>query len=357
VRWADWASADLASLRASDRLRTLVPFDGSSDLIAFASNDYLGLSSHAEVRAAAHEAIDRFGVGAAASRLIAGTRSLHLKLESAIAAWKGCQKALVFPSGFAANLGVLATLGTADCTIFSDALNHASIIDGCRLGRSRVEIYRHADSEHLAELLAYSSGRKIVVTDAVFSMDGDVAPLQRIAELCVEHRALLVIDEAHSVFELPVPALAGLELLRVGTLSKTLGGQGGWVSGAADLIDLLVNRARTFIYTTGLSCADAGAALAALRLVRGPTGDQLRARLRRNIDCIRAHNPSPIVPVILGTERAALAAAESLLSRGIYVPAVRPPTVPAGSARLRITLSAAHSDDMVMRLRQALERL
>ena len=352
MSWADWAGAELASLAAADRLRRVVAFDGS--VISFATNDYLGLSSHPEVRAAAHEAIERFGVGAASSRLITGTRPLHLELESAIAAWKQCDKALVFPTGFAANLGVLATLGTDECTIFSDALNHASIIDGCRLARSRVEIYRHADCEHLSALLAAHKGRKIVVTDAVFSMDGDVAPIRHIAELCAEHRALLVIDEAHSVFDSPVPAMAGLEVLRVGTLSKTLGSQGGWVSGSAALIDLLINRARTFIYTTGLSCPDTAAALAALRLLRSPAGDELRARLRRSIDLIRPRHPSPIIPIILGTDRQALTAAASLLSAGFYVPAIRPPTVPAGTARLRITISAAHSDEMISRLQVAL---
>lgn len=365
MSWADWASAELASLRRVDRLRRLVAFDGSStcatvsgrQVISFATNDYLGLASHPQVRAAACAAIEQFGIGCASSRLITGTRSLHLELESAIADWKQCEKALVFPTGFAANLGVLATLGTGDCTIFSDALNHASIIDGCRLARSRVEIYRHADCDQLAALLAQHEGRKIVVTDAVFSMDGDEAPLQRIAELCAEHRALLVLDEAHSVFEWRLPSLAGLELLRVGTLSKTLGSLGGWVSGPSSLVDLLINRARAFIYTTGLSCADTAAALAALRLLRSADGSQLRARLRRSIDLIRPRHPSPIIPVILGTDRAALAAAQSMLSAGIYVPAIRPPTVPDGSARLRITLSAAHTDEMISRLQTTLDRV
>jgi len=365
VSWTNWANAELASLRRADRLRSLVAFDGSSTaavvagrpVISFATNDYLGLSNHPQVRAAACTAIEQFGVGAASSRLITGTRSLHLGLESAIADWKQGAKALVFPTGFAANLGVLTTLGTEDCTIFSDALNHASIIDGCRLARSRVEVYRHADCEHLAALLAQYAGRKIVVTDAVFSMDGDAAPLQRIAESCAEHHALLVLDEAHSVFESPVPAIDGLELLRVGTLSKTLGSLGGWASGPASLIDLLINRARAFIYTTGLSCADTAAALAALRLLRSPEGDRLRARLRQNIDLISLHHPSPIVPFILGTDRAALAAAESMLSAGIYVPAIRPPTVPDGTARLRVTLSAAHTDEMISRLQAALDRV
>jgi 8-amino-7-oxononanoate synthase len=365
MTWTEWAAEELASLRKADRLRSLVAFDGSSTsatvwgrpVISFATNDYLGLASHPEVRAAAQAAIENFGIGAASSRLITGTRPLHLELEAAIAEWKQCEKALVFPTGFSANLGVLATLGTRDCTIFSDALNHASIIDGCRLARSRVEIYRHGDCGQLAALLAQHGGRKMVVTDVVFSMDGNEAPLQRLAELCVEHRALMVLDEAHSVFEPPSLSVTGLELVRVGTLSKTLGSLGGWVSGPSSVIELLVNRARAFIYTTGLSCADAAAALAALRLLRSPEGAQLRARLRRNIDLVRLHHPSPIIPVILGSDRAALAAADNMLRAGIYVPAIRPPTVPDGSARLRVTVSAVHTDEMIARLVATLDRV
>lgn len=362
MSWDRWAAAELESIRRADRLRRLIVFDGSSPsaqvdgrrVISFATNDYLGLSNHPEVQAAAREAIARYGTGAASSRLIAGTRSLHLELETAIADWKECEKALVFPTGFAANLGVLATLGTADCTIFSDALNHASIIDGCRLARAQIAIYRHADCGHLEALLQQHTGRKIVVTDAVFSMDGDVAPLACIARLCQEHDALLVIDEAHSVFHSDEASLAGVEVVRVGTLSKTLGSLGGWVTGSSSLIDLLINRARSFIYTTGLSPADAAAALAALRILQSPAGQELRTRLRGAVDRIRPRHPSAIIPIILGTDRAALAAAETLVGAGLFVPAIRPPTVPVGTARLRVALSAAHTDEMLTRLQHAL---
>jgi 8-amino-7-oxononanoate synthase len=365
MSWDDWALAELDELRRANRLRTLTMVDGSGihavvggrKVVSFATNDYLGLSTHPLVRAAAHSAIDQFGASSTSSRLIMGTRCVHAELETAIAAWKHCERALVFPTGFAANLGVLATLGTANTTIFSDALNHASIIDGCRLSKATTLVYRHADCEHLASLLASTSGRKIVVTDAVFSMDGDVAPLEELARLCAEHGALLVLDEAHAVLDLEPPPHDGLELLRVGTLSKMLGSLGGWVAGPRSLIQLLINRARSFIYTTGLSPPNTAAALAALQVFRGSEGQRLRTRLRELIERIQPGHRSPIIPVILGTESAALAAAETLLAADVYVPAIRPPTVPAGTARLRIALSAAHTDAMVAQLAHVLTKV
>jgi 8-amino-7-oxononanoate synthase len=363
--WNSWATAQLDELRAANRFRETVVFDAAGTegivrgrhVVSFASNDYLGLASHPRVKAAAHAAIDRFGTGATASRLIVGTRSLHRDLEDALARWKHAERALVFSSGYAANLGVLATLGAQDVTIFSDELNHASIIDGCRLARARTMIYRHLDLDQLEALLAQCSGRKLVVTEAVFSMDGDVAPLAALAALCARHQALLVLDEAHAVLGPQLPSWPGLQVLRVGTLSKALGSLGGFVAGPAPLIELLTNRARTFIFTTGLSPADAASALAAIEICEGDEGSALRARLRSLIDMIRPRHPSAIVPVILGTDAAALAAAEQLRSRGIHVPAIRPPTVPIGTARLRIALSASHNEAMVARLRSALEEL
>lgn len=362
MRWEAWAQSELASLRGIDRLRRLVPFDGSGpqgivggrSVISFAANDYLGLAQDADVRHAAQAAIERYGTGSTSSRLLVGTRPLHSELEAEIARWKGTERALVFPTGFAANLGVLSTLGTADTTVFSDALNHASIVDGCRLARARTLVYRHADTEHLESLLRATTGRKIVVTDCVFSMDGDSAPLADLARLCLCYDALLVVDEAHAVLGPEIPYCEGLELLQVGTLSKALGSVGGWVAGPRALIDLLVNRARSFIYTTGLSPADTAAALAALRVYISARGQQLRARLRELVNRMRPAHPSPIIPFVLGEDRAALAAAEALLARGLYVPAIRPPTVPLGTARLRVALSAAHTDVMCDHLQRAL---
>jgi len=362
--WANWIASELERVRQANRWRQTIAFDGGGpaglvdgrEVITFASNDYLGLAGHPAVRRAAIEAIERWGAGASASRLVTGTRSLHHELEQAIAQWKGTERALVFPTGYAANLGVLQVFATADATLFSDELNHASIIDGCRLAKARTVVFRHNDLEHLRSLLRETSGRKIVVTEATFSMDGDVAPLAELLELCAQHDALLIVDEAHAVLSnLPKSDYAGY--LRIGTLSKTLGSQGGWVAGTRAAVELLVNRARTFIYTTALTPPDAAAGLAALSIYRSEEGDALRARLRENVDAIRAGHPSPIVPLVLGEESAAIAAAAALRERGLYVPAIRPPTVPVGTSRLRIALSAAHTPEMIARLREALDEI
>ncbi|MEA2842778.1 MAG: glycine C-acetyltransferase [Actinomycetota bacterium] len=321
----------------------------------FASNDYLGLSQHPAVLAAAHAALDRWGAGAGAARLVAGSRAVHSELEADLAAWKGTEAALLFPIGYAANLGVLTTFGVDSARILSDERNHASIVDGCRLARASVEVYRHADLDHVAKLLA-DGGPTVVVTDTVFSMDGDEAPVAGLAALCRDNDALLVLDEAHAVLG-PHPDLTGVEHLRVGTLSKTLGSVGGFVAGSRRFVDLLVNRARSFIFTTAPAPADAAAALAALRVLRSAEGDALTARLRSHVERVRPGHPSPIVPLILGDEEAALAAAATLAARRIVVPAIRPPTVPPGTSRLRVSLSAAHTDEQVTALIEALGAL
>jgi 8-amino-7-oxononanoate synthase len=363
--WRRWVDGQLDEVRAAGRWRHNRPFDafgpaGSLDgrpVTSYASNDYLGLSAHPAVVAAAHTARDRWGTGATASRLIVGTRPGHAELESAVADWKHTDRALVFSSGYTANVGVLAALGAPEVTVLSDELNHASIIDGCRLGRSTVAVYRHHDLEHLAALLAATSGRRVVVTDSVFSMDGDVADIAALADLCVRHDALLVLDEAHAVLGPDLPAVDGLEVVRVGTLSKTLGALGGWVAADGPLIDLLVNRARSFIFTTALSPADTAAAGAALGVLRSAEGEALVSRLRSLVARVRPGHPSPIIPIVLGDEEQAVKAAAALLEDGIFVPAIRPPTVPAGTSRLRVALSAAHTDAMVDHLLAALGRL
>ncbi|MEA2715722.1 MAG: 8-amino-7-oxononanoate synthase, partial [Actinomycetota bacterium] len=261
-----------------------------------------------------------------------------------------------------ANLGVLTTFGAAGARILSDARNHASIVDGCRLARADVEVYDHADLSHVADLLAAESrGSRdrptVVVTDTVFSMDGDVAPVDKLARLCADHGALLVVDEAHAVLG-PDPHLDGVEHLRVGTLSKTLGSVGGFVAGTRRFVELLVNRARPFVFTTAPAPADAAAALAAVQIVRSDEGRHLVARLRRHVTTVAgpAH-PSPIVAVVLGDEQAALDASAALAAEGLIVPAIRPPTVAPGTSRLRVSLSAAHTDDQVARLTEALRAL
>jgi 7-keto-8-aminopelargonate synthetase-like enzyme len=241
--------------------------------------------------------------------------------------------------------------------VCSDELNHASIIDGCRASRARVEVYRHRDLEHLEHLLAtVAAARALVVTDTVFSMDGDVADVDTLVAICARHGALLVLDEAHAVLG-PDPGLSGVDALRVGTLSKTLGSLGGFVAGPRRFTELVVNRARSYIFTTALSPADSAAALAAVAVVRSGEGNELRGRLRANVDRLRAGHPSPIVPVILGDEVRTLAAAGALLEQGMLVPAIRPPTVPPHTSRLRVTLSAAHTPSQVDALAAALAGL
>jgi 8-amino-7-oxononanoate synthase len=354
VKWTAWADAQLDALRAAHRWRCTKTLE--APLVSFASNDYLGLSVHPSVRAAAMEALERYGLGAGASRLVAGTHAIHFELDNAIAAWQHCERALVFPSGYAANLAALSALGTADVAIFSDELNHASIIDGCRLSKAKTHIYRHCNLNHLEDLLRSTNARKLVVSDTVFSMDGDIAPLNELSTLCAQHDALLVLDEAHAALQ-PAGQQLPCEVLRVGTLSKALGSQGGWIAGSQALIELLTNTARSFIYTTGLSLPDAAGALAALQIYTSREGDELREALRLNVDYLQPAHPSPIVPLIFGAEAEALAASDHLREHGVFCPAIRPPTVPHGTSRLRITLSASHGEEDMMRLLQALTSL
>ena len=323
--------------------------------MSFASNDYLGLSAHPVVVDAAREALERWGAGSTSARLIVGSRPIHAQLEEALARWKSSQRALLFPNGFAANLGVLTTLGGPDTLICSDELNHASIVDGCRASGASIAVYPHRDVSAVERLLA-GSERALVVTDSVFSMDGDIAPVDDLAVVCRRHGALLVLDEAHAVLG-PYPDLTGVEALRVGTLSKFLGSFGGFVAGPAPLIELLQNRARPFIFTTASSPADAAAALAALELVQSAEGAGLKERLRMLVERVAPGSPSPIISVMVGDERDALAASSALLDDGVLVPAIRPPSVPQGTSRLRVTLSAAHSDGQVDLLVGALERI
>jgi 8-amino-7-oxononanoate synthase len=370
--WDGRVDAELAGIREAGRWRvtrpvvTTGPVTGEVDgrpVVTFASNDYLGLTHHPALVSAAHAALDRWGTGSGASRLVVGTRPLHEELEAELADWKHTDAALLFPTGFAANLGLLATLGGADVTILSDELNHASIVDGARLARARVRVYRHADLDHLAKQLvevdADATGPALVVTDSAFSMDGDVVDVEALVEVCAAHRALLVLDEAHAVLgpEVSVVRAAadhGVTVLRMGTLSKALGSLGGFVAGPRRYVELLRNRARPFIFTTAPTPADMAAGLAAVRLVRSDEGRALVARLRGHVARLRPGHPTPIVPVVLGGEAAAMAAAAELLERGLLVPAIRPPTVPVGTSRLRVALSAAHDDDHLDRLVEGL---
>lgn len=363
MRWNAWVTTESNTIRQSDQWRELRTLDGGGPafrlidgqpVTSFASNDYLGLSQHPKVIGAAHEALDRWGAGTGSSRLVVGDRPVHVELQKALARWRGMPSALVLSTGYQANLAVLGTFG-AGARIVSDELNHASIIDGARLSRGEIRVYRHGDVEHAAKLVLGAPHRVLVVTDTVFSMDGDIAPVRELSELCARTGALLVLDDAHLVFDAtvahPDPDAA---CLRVGTLSKTLGALGGYVAGPARWLDLVVNRARAFIFTTAASPADTAAAVAAVEVCCSPEGEALRAKLRDHIDVLRPGHPSPIVPFVLGHEAIALAAAARLLDHGLLVPAIRPPTVPPGTSRLRVSLSAAHSVDEVARLAGAL---
>jgi len=371
--WAEWVDDQCRLVSRAGQWRTTRTFDAAgptgtlagvdSPVTSFASNDYLGLTQHPAVKDAASAAVERWGTGAGASRLVVGSRPDHELLEAELADWRGTEAALVFSTGFAANTGTLATLAGRGTRVCSDERNHASIIDGCRMARERgadVRVYRHGDLDHLAAQLKgieEHGERALVVTDTVFSMDGDVAPIDGIAELCRRHDALLVLDDAHWALDEDRWSLGDVDLVRVGTLSKTLGSLGGFVAATRPLVDLLINRARPFIFTTALTPADTAAARAALAVVRAPQGAQLKAELRDRIEMLHPGHPSPILPVIVGDEQAALDAAAALLARGLLVPAIRPPTVAPGTSRLRVALSAAHSREQIATLRDALDAL
>ena len=337
-----------------------VSLDGR-DVIQFSSNDYLGLAADPRLGQAAAAAISRFGCGTGSSRLIGGTTELHAALEQALADLKMTAASLVFTSGYHANVGVLPALVGAGDVIFSDERNHASLIDGCRLSRARVHVYRHCDVEHLDQLLesVQGGGRRLVVTETVFSMDGDVAPLQELVETARRWEAWILVDEAHAtgvfgsrggglVEEL---GLASGVDVQIGTLGKALGSLGAFAAGSRTLIDWLTNAARTFIYTTGLSPPAVAAAREAVRIVQQEP--ERRQRLWDNVALIRSQltelgfrigpGRSPIIPLFVGDAGQAVDLSEGLLERGVFVPAIRPPTVPVGTARLRIVPMATHS--------------
>jgi 8-amino-7-oxononanoate synthase len=369
----DWIDGALADLEAKGLRRGLEPIGpaqgpvvevGGRRLVNLCSNDYLGLAFDERLRRAAADAALQAGAGSGASRLVAGDLPLHGALERALAGFHGAESALLFNSGYHANAGLPPALVGRGDAVFSDVLNHASIVDGVVLSRAELVRYRHCDVEELSGLLARSKARrKLVVTDAVFSMDGDAAPLREIADLCDRHGAMLYVDEAHAVGVLG-PTGAGLAEavgvkgrvdVEMGTLGKALGSFGAYAAGERRLRELLLTRARTFVFTTALPPAACAASLAALAIVRGEPAR--RARLHALCDRMRAglgalgfdvsRVVSPIFPVILGSEERALAAAAALRERGFFVRAIRPPTVPAGTSRLRVALSAAHTEGQV----------
>ena len=367
----DWLNTERTTLEQAGlrrHLRTVmsaptgtINLDGR-DVVLLGSNNYLGLSTHPQVITAAIEATRTFGTGASGSRLISGNSELYTTLEANLAKTKNTEASLVFSSGYAANTSVIPILAGEDDLILSDALNHASIIDGCRLSRATKKVYRHCDIAHLKALLSESATfrRRLIVTDGVFSMDGDVAPLPDIYEVATQYEAMLLVDDAHGFGVLGkngsgTVAHFGLErtdIIRMGTLSKAVGALGGYIAGSRVLVELLINKARGFIFTTGLPPATLAAANAAIDVIR--SSPELRQRLFSNAKSLKAaltdlgHTLLPsetqILPVVLGSPQQATSIANALLAEGVFAPAIRPPAVPPDTSRLRLTVMATHTE-------------
>jgi 8-amino-7-oxononanoate synthase len=363
----DEAREELRELEAAHRLRLMRTVDGApgphitldgASVINLASNDYLGLAADRRLAQAAARALDEGGVGAGASRLISGTHRAHAALEAALADWTRRPGALLFGSGYAANTGVIATLARAGDAVFSDALNHASIIDGGRLSRADVIVFPHRDLAALSAALSRSTHpRRLVVSESLFSMDGDLADVAGLAAVCARHGAALVLDEAHAVGVLGpegrgLAAAHGVEPdVLIGTFGKAFGTYGAFASTTRAIADLLWNRARPFVFSTAMPPAIAAATLASLEIVRGADGAARRVALGVHARRVRAALPaaggaadSPIVPILVGDDRRTMTLSARLLEARIFVQGIRPPTVPPGTARLRLGLSATLSD-------------
>jgi 8-amino-7-oxononanoate synthase len=369
------AELDRANLRRGRRVLSSpqaphAEVDGR-DVVNFSSNDYLGLANHPHLRAAAHACIDALGVGAGASPLVSGHMDAHDEAERRFARFSGLPSALLFASGYAANLGVLAALCDRHAEIFADRLDHACLNDGAILSRAALTRYAHLDLDMLAARLAASRAEvRMVATDTVFSMDGDLAPVPELLALCERHDAWLLLDDAHGVGVLGPTGRGSLEhfgvssprIIYMATLGKALGGYGAFVAGEPEVVEWLVQRARTYVYSTALPPMAAAAASAAMALLEEDTS--LVDALRRNIARFRSGcesaglrvlpSQTAIQPLVMGDAPRALEASAALLARGFFVPAIRPPTVPAGTSRLRISLSAAHSDEDIDGLLAAL---
>jgi 8-amino-7-oxononanoate synthase len=357
-RWLDTAAAQ----RQNAGLQRILRPRGTNALLDLAGNDYLGLARDPRVVVGAVEAVQTWGAGATGSRLVSGTTELHAEFETQLAEFVGAEAALVFSSGYAANLAVLQALTDEDTLVISDAGNHASLIDGCRLSRGVVRVVPHADPDAVERALKRRvQSRALVVTDAVFSVDGDLAPLAELHRICRGYDALLVVDEAHALGVVGVGgagavAAAGIaaepDIVRTVTLSKALGSQGGAVLATRKIVDHLVNTARTFIFDTGLAPACVGAAAAALRVLRD--APDLSARVRRRArdlaaDLGTAPPDAAVVSVVVGDPTRAVEAAARCRDQGVAVGCFRPPSVPAGTSRLRLTARADLTDDEIAR--------
>ncbi|MGQ9512580.1 8-amino-7-oxononanoate synthase [Thermodesulfitimonas sp.] len=341
------------------------------EVVLFCSNNYLGLTHDPRVIARAQEALTKHGTGSGAARLVSGHIPLHQALEEALARFKGAARTLLFPTGYTANIAVLSALAGRHDVVFCDRLCHASLLDGVLLSGAKLVRFQHNDPVSLRRLLAVHPGRqRFVVTEGVFSMDGDMAPLGELIALAEEFSLVLIVDDAHGTGTvgpggkgaLAAQGISPEKVILTGTLSKALGSLGGFVAGPAALIEYLINRARPFIFTTALPPASAAAALAAVEILEAEP--ELVGRLAENTRLMRqglsalgipVPGETPIIPLILGTPAKARRVQERLLARGYYVPAIRPPTVPPGTARLRITVSAAHTEEEITGFLAALQ--
>lgn len=378
---ADWIDEDLAQRRRAGLYRRRRRIDSAQGarveyrgrtLLNFSANDYLNLAADPRLASAAARAARRYGAGAGASPLVSGHLPPLRSLERALARWQGAEAALVFSSGFIANLAVLSALADRDTIVFSDELNHASLIDGCRLARAKTVVYRHGNANHLEELLGREKGgkRRLIVTDSVFSMDGDFAPLAALRDLAERHDCLLVVDEAHATGVLGrggrglCSEITSDRLIKIGTLSKSLGTQGGFVCGSRKLIDWLVNCARPYIFSTALAPPIAAAARRAVQI--GEAEPERRKQVLTLAEKLRLQlldmgypetgSKCQIVPVIVGEPEKTVRLSKQLEDEGLLVPAIRPPSVPPGTSRLRISLTAGHTEEDVERLVAALRR-
>ncbi len=375
----NWLSEELDRLREQELYRIMTVLDGPQTTVVesagrpqrlFSSNNYLDLANDPEVKAAACEALEQYGVGAGGSRLTTGTGPLHVCLEGELARFKGREAALVFNTGYMANVGIISALMGRGDVIFSDQLNHASIIDGCRLSGAEVVVYRHNDMADLEDKLRAYRGRKgLIVSDGVFSMDGDLLPLPQLVELAKRYGVHTMIDEAHATGVVGATGrgteeyyhMEGSVDVLMGTLSKAVGSEGGFVCGSAELIQYLTNKARSFIFSTALSPVTMAAGLRGLQKIQEEP--QRVAQLRDNMAFLRlelgrygipVQSDSAILPIIVGEEKRAMAAMEALKERGYYVSAIRYPTVARGSARLRVALMSSHTREELAGLAQAL---
>lgn len=364
---------DLRRLREEGLYRKMKRIDGSQgpsvmldgrEVVLLCSNNYLGLASHPALKEAAIRATEKYGVGTGASRLVSGTMELHEALERRIAQFKKTQSALVFNSGYAANTGLIPALAGKGDVVFSDRLNHASIVDGCLLSRARLVRYPHRDTASLRRLMSEQggTGRSIIVTDGVFSMDGDLAPLAELVKIKDEYGALLMVDDAHGTGVLGTGGRGTAEHCNVmpgvdihmGTLGKALGCFGAFIAASEELIEYLVNRARTFIFSTSLPPAVLAAANAALDIVDSPEGASLRNRLKRHADFMRCAirdagfdtlgSETQIIPLLVGGAEKTMEFSSALFEAGFHIQGIRPPTVPVGGSRLRCTLMATHGE-------------